>query len=201
MEIMISAACILGYEYKQDNEDFIIYNKQLYSYLKQFNTKISNKYLPDWAFYLSSRQARILLDSMILYDSSYNNLNNIYYTSSINLANDIMQLALHCGWSSNKSLYLKAGNDTLIDGRNAKSNYDIWRLEITKLNDNLEVNYDSIENQDNQIEEIIRDYNKPVFCLQVTGGVFYVRRNGKAVWTGNSRARGPTQLLTRRNLP
>ena len=27
--------------------------------------------------------------------------------------------------------------------------------------------------------------------------VFYVRRNGKAVWTGNSRARGPVTLLTR----
>lgn len=36
-----------------------------------------------------------------------------------------------------------------------------------------------------------------VYCLQVSSGVFYVRRNGKAVWTGNSRARGPLQILTR----
>lgn len=43
----------------------------------------------------------------------------------------------------------------------------------------------------------IKNYDKPVFCLEVPGGVFYIRRNGKAVWTGNSRARGPTQLLTR----
>jgi len=36
----------------------------------------------------------------------------------------------------------------------------------------------------------------PVFCLQVPSEVFYVRRNGKEVWTGNSRARGPRTLLT-----
>ena len=37
----------------------------------------------------------------------------------------------------------------------------------------------------------------PVFCLQVPSEVFYVRRNNKEVWTGNSRARGPRTLLTR----
>lgn len=41
------------------------------------------------------------------------------------------------------------------------------------------------------------DYEGPVFCLQVPSEVFYVRRNGKAVWTGNSRARGPRTMLTR----
>lgn len=54
-----------------------------------------------------------------------------------------------------------------------------------------------VNNGENKTEEIIKNYNKPVFCLEVNGGVFYVRRNGKEVWTGNSRARGPTQLLTR----
>jgi len=36
-----------------------------------------------------------------------------------------------------------------------------------------------------------------VFCLQVSSEVFYIRRNGKPCWTGNSRAKGPVQLLTR----
>jgi hypothetical protein len=37
-----------------------------------------------------------------------------------------------------------------------------------------------------------------VYCLSVPGEVFYVRRAGKPVWTGNSRAaNGPVVLLTR----
>ena len=40
----------------------------------------------------------------------------------------------------------------------------------------------------------------PVFCLQVPSEVFYVRRNGKACWTGNSRASGHVTTLTRQPL-
>jgi intein/homing endonuclease len=43
----------------------------------------------------------------------------------------------------------------------------------------------------------MHDYAGPVYCLQVSSEVFLVRRNGKAVWTGNSRSRGPMTMLTR----
>ena len=35
-----------------------------------------------------------------------------------------------------------------------------------------------------------------VYCLSVPGEIFYVRRNGKEFWTGNSRPRGPITMLT-----
>ena len=47
------------------------------------------------------------------------------------------------------------------------------------------------------VEDRIAHENCPVYCLTVPGEVFYVRRNGKAVWTGNSRAGGPVTILTR----
>lgn len=40
-------------------------------------------------------------------------------------------------------------------------------------------------------------YNGKVYCFEVPGHIFYVRRNGKAVWTGNSRSTGPRQAITR----
>lgn len=52
------------------------------------------------------------------------------------------------------------------------------------------------EINDDAFEEMI-DAKCPVFCLQVPSEVFYVRRNGLAVWTGNSRSRGPQTILTR----
>lgn len=182
INILISTINKLGYQYRQENDKFIIINEQLYAYMEQFNVQAPNKFLPEWVWSLSSRQARILLESIVLDDE--------YYTSSAELADNIMQLALHCGWSSNKS----------IVNKNTKSNYDTWKLEIIKFENTPPVNYIQIEKQNSQKEKLIKNYNKPVFCLEVPGGVFYVRRNGKAIWTGNSRARGPTQLLTRRML-
>jgi DNA-directed RNA polymerase beta subunit len=46
-------------------------------------------------------------------------------------------------------------------------------------------------------ELVIKIEKKPVFCITVPNEVFYVRRNGKESWTGNSRSRGPMTLLTR----
>ena len=37
----------------------------------------------------------------------------------------------------------------------------------------------------------------PVYCISVPNETFYVRRNGKPVWTGNSRNSGPVVQLTR----
>jgi intein/homing endonuclease len=54
----------------------------------------------------------------------------------------------------------------------------------------------SLENK----KEKIFYSEEPVFCLQVPSEVFYVRRNGKAVWTGNSRNRGPVTSLTKQPL-
>jgi hypothetical protein len=50
-----------------------------------------------------------------------------------------------------------------------------------------------------QIEEFI-PYIGSVFCLTVPNEVFYVRRNGYSVWTGNSRSTGPYSLVTQQPL-
>ncbi|AYV85569.1 MAG: intein-containing dna-directed rna polymerase subunit 2 [Satyrvirus sp.] len=178
IDVLIPAIKKLGYDYRQENRNFTITNKQLYKYMKQFSEE--NKFLPDWVWLLSSRQARILLESIILSDG----LNDIIITPSVKLADDLMRLALHCGWSCNKYLNIEASYD---------SSQDIWELEINK---SPNINRPEI-NHGYAHQQIIKDYNKPVFCLEVENGIFYVRRNGIPIWTGNSRARGPTQLLTR----
>lgn len=58
------------------------------------------------------------------------------------------------------------------------------------------LNKDGHINTEIDTTETMTDFKGPVFCLQVPSEVFYVRRNGKPVWTGNSRARGPRTLLT-----
>jgi DNA-directed RNA polymerase beta subunit len=123
--------------------------------------------LPNWVWQLNQNQCQKLI-----YNMTYPKDLECYYTSSIKLRDDFMRLCLHAGWS---------GNFT--------KDSDLWRVDIVKNNPSVNDNTDQIEQ--------LTDYTGEVFCLQVPSEVFYVRRNGKGVWTGNSRCRGPQTTLTR----
>jgi DNA-directed RNA polymerase beta subunit/intein/homing endonuclease len=82
-----------------------------------------------------------------------------------------------------------------------------WKLpELLKAKDikYYKALYYSVDNKTFEFNPANKDhidykYNwtGPVFCLSVSSEVFLVRRNGKAVWTGNSRgSHGPVILLT-----
>jgi len=90
------------------------------------------------------------------------------------LANDIQRLVLHVG-----------GHFAII---NKLESY----FEVSLYNGDIYVNP-----MEKETKEEMYDYEGPVYCLTVPTQVFYVRRNGKPVWTGNSRETGPVQLLTR----
>lgn len=64
---------------------------------------------------------------------------------------------------------------------------------------NLDIhkNHNSKPKQELEIIERVYDYEGSVYCISVPNEVFYVRRDGKPVWTGNSRASGPVVQLTR----
>jgi hypothetical protein len=192
----------LGFNYNiQDNgTKIIINNKQLWSYLEQFSLGASNKFLPNWVFQLSIRQVQILIHGMILGDGTYIGNRRFYYTTSKKLADQFSQLCLHAGYASTISTHLRAGNKTEIKGRPIISNYDVLKISIIETKMNPSVNHGHIEKQNIQIETVLENVKCPVFCLQVPSEVFYVRRNGKSIWTGNSRASGPVTKLTRQPL-
>ena len=188
----------LSYSYNCYDNVLRFCNKQLWKYLSELSVGASNKFLPEWVWKLSQRQCRILLTYMIMGDGSYDKSGSErYYTSSIQLADDVMRLALHCGWSANKYLHCKAGSKHIIREKTVITQYDVWRLGIVKTKNTPEVNHSHVKNQNIQKEYIIENFEGDVFCLQVPSEVFYVRRNGLACWTGNSRSRGPKTSLTR----
>uniref|UniRef100_A0A6C0CZ54 DNA-directed RNA polymerase n=1 Tax=viral metagenome TaxID=1070528 RepID=A0A6C0CZ54_9ZZZZ len=181
-DILTTVLNILGYNYIiTKDEKLILDDYQLHQYIQT----LSITELPEWVFTLSKYQVRILINGMLLSSDNQTNC-ELYYTSSVKLADQFQQLCLHAGWSSIISIYT-----TQING------IDILRINVNKKKLNPTVNRDQINTQ---TEQFIQNEKCPVFCLQVPSEVFYVRRNGKAVWTGNSRAQGHVTTLTHQPL-
>ena len=197
-EALYPAINKLGFHYNVNNEKLRINNKQLYNYMQEFSIGAPNKYLPLWVWELSKIQAQKLIHAMQLGDGTFSKrtCSTMYYTSSNKLADDFMRLCLHAGWSGMKSVHIKAGTVNYIKGREIITKNDIWRISVITTRNEPCVNHGHHKEQSIQVEEVY-DYKGPVYCLQVPSEIFMVRKNGKSVWTGNSRSRGPTAILTR----
>jgi len=151
-----------------DNKDIIEYIKNLDKYK-----------FPSWVWELSTNQCRILVKSMVSVKNEdiKNNFENMYCTLSETLADDMMRLLIHAGWSGIKSRYNK-----------------YWKITIIKNKNKPIINNPN----DKSNKENIYYYQGSVYCLSVSTEIFMVRRNGKSVWTGNSRgSNGPIVMLTR----
>ena len=140
------------------------------------------QFLPDWVWKLSAKQADALL-RVLVKDDPHMSLHTVHKQ----LADDVMRLCLHAGWSG--IIRTSDAKYTVVTARKSINQYVNMKLGYRK------------RAQDRQLEpqnERVYNYKGPVYCLTVPGEVFMVRKNGKAVWTGNSRAsNGPIVLLTR----
>jgi DNA-directed RNA polymerase beta subunit/intein/homing endonuclease len=177
----------LGHDYKLYGEKCEFSNAQIASYLRQFGKAI-NKFLPEWVFKLSRRQAQLLLHGLMLGDGYTRQTARQYYTSSERLVDDVQRLCLHAGYAGDKHFRFPAGTTSVKkDGSLITQNVDSWKVSIHYARVNPTVNHGHNKSQQIQ-EEYMYDFEGPVFCLTVSSGVFMVRRNGKQVWTGNSRS-------------
>ncbi|MFW9984953.1 MAG: DNA polymerase domain-containing protein, partial [Candidatus Odinarchaeota archaeon] len=148
----------LPFEFKDYGVNLTCNSKQLFSYLEQFQ-KSKDKFIPRDLLNLSSRQLRILFESMMLGDGWRG---RSYGTSSKDLADGFQELVLKMGYASTIS--------------NSKDFYNIY------------VSYQMLEpmqNKGNDHRSWI-DYEGKVYCVEVPNHLLYVRRNGKACWSGNS---------------
>jgi hypothetical protein len=141
----------MNFNYSIESGLINIDNKQLYQYL-------SVNFLPEYVWSVSKKEARWLLEGLLLGGDSW-----VFNTSSERLADDFQRLCLHCGYSTNKELYIK-------------------RIRMQVLNTS-----EVVVNRDIDKESWVQ-YTGKVYCLEVPGNIVYVRRNGKSYWCGNSRS-------------
>jgi len=175
----------------------------IYNELVTLSVGALNKYLPEYVWNLSQRQSRILLESLLQGDGSSMEYKGEaferYGTISVQLANDITRLALHCGYSGivkiseeptgiarigKRTLGSRAGQEISVTQQHTYYKVSI----ITKQNEpwiNKKVN-------DSNEEKII-DYQGKVYCIEVPSShTYYMREDthSPCLIIGNSSRHG-----------
>lgn len=91
----------MPFNYYEEGSNFVICNKQLWSYLRQFGDKYT-KYIPKEIKNLSKRQLKLLFDWMIKGDGYIRKSTGqiIYWTASDKLAEDFQEIVLKLGYIS-----------------------------------------------------------------------------------------------------
>lgn len=171
-------------KYTKDKKQIRVFDKQLWEYLSNFGNAY-DKFIPQEVLDLSPRQLTLFLDWFIKGDGHIEK--NKYtrtraFTCSPLLANNLQEIALKVGISA--TITNRGKRITQIKGRNIKSQYDALVINfskhpsISKHNKNTPL----IKTED----QYKRYYKGNVYCVEVKNHIIYVRRNGKAMWIGNS---------------
>lgn len=142
---------------------WIIQHPDVYAYLNM----IDRPFLPNWIFErLSTLQARTIINIVLAgygYDARTGTGNA--YSCATWMADELQRLALHAGYAARVDL-------DPINIR--KASLMLYRREPN------ETNY----------KHTTKRWSGHVYCLEVPSHMFYMRMNGKALWTGNSSRHG-----------
>jgi hypothetical protein len=148
----------------------------------------AQKYIPHLFFNLCKRQLEILYKAMMVGKGDKVEQRR-FWTSSVRLKDDFQELLLRIGYAGICQARDRKGLERPgSPGKMINSNYPTWTIGIWK--ERLTPKVSPIQakraNSSTKVREEIMAYQGLVHCVQVSSGVVYVRRNGKAVWCGNS---------------
>jgi len=176
----------------------------IYNALQPLSNGALNKYLPNYIWDLSQRQSNVLLDALMQGDGStmqYKGEDSFsrYGTISVQLANDVSRLAVHCGHSAIikiaeeptgiarvgvRTLGSRAGEPVSITQQ-----HTYYKVSIIKKQNQPYINK---KNNDTNIEALIK-YTGKVYCLEAPSShVYYMRESlhSPSVIIGNSSRHG-----------
>jgi len=179
---IIDAIETCGFEPKPCADGFKIYSKQLAQYLAEFGHSYE-KFIPRWVLGLRTSPLRVFLKELLKGDGDGERR---FYTSSKRLADDLQELVLKCGFAATIHSRAKPSVLPKIRGREIRSMREQFIIDIS---------YDQLTPQIWKGASY-EQYSGYVFDVTVPNHVLYVRRNGKAQWSGNSR-RQELQRYTR----
>ena len=175
----------LGYNpHLQKDGHIVIWSKDLWRVCKPLG-HANEKYVPEKLKEESRENLKSLLLAYLKGDGWNQDGQWLAKTVSKRLADDLQEVALKCGYAINLVNLGKTEGYSPKLKRTIKSRSDCWLMSfITKRCRPLFLGKEN-KNRRRTIEKW-EDYNGLVWCVSTNNGILYVRRNGKACWSGNT---------------
>lgn len=176
---IIKILSCLHLQYTKDPLFIHIHDIYLARYFTE-NITLRNKF-PPWVWGLNGKQAGTLLKYITLIANPVD--------ENSTMVDDIQRLAFHAGKSSIIRKFICNGtefNNFKIKNSNIKINQNTKESSKESSKENIKISPQILRYTPNFQKYV--PYTGMVYCCTVPSGVIYVRRNGKPVWTGNSRA-------------
>ena len=175
----------IGYHYNinKNSNRFVIYDKSLYYMLKSFGN-VYSKYIPFYIKKLNKKHLSFLLESLMLGDGRKNGKGFEYASVSKQLADDVQEIAIKCGYRS--SLYIEKRGYFKRIMKNKKKSFckDIHLVNVY----NYKSPYIPKPKKIN--------YSGNIACVTVDkNNIVLIRRNGTVLWSGNCRYIGDWSFL------
>ena len=101
------------------------------------------------------------------------------------LSEDVEELILKGGKTFSTSIIDNIGKKTIIGDRIIESKHLSYNINWLGHRNDVNISTKTINTSKNYIEKFIK-YNGKVYCATVPFNKLFVKRNGKAMWCGNS---------------
>jgi site-specific DNA-methyltransferase (adenine-specific) len=161
-----------------------IYDKRLTSYLMQFG-HAQDKFVPQVVKEASPRDIRTFLE---WYARGDGDKEGRIYTCSPRLIDDVQEIAMYAGWAADWSIAPNKKINGKIDGREIIAKRPQYIIRLLKCQTNPQVYSRMDEIAARTVMSKTEWGGRDVFCVELQKHhTLYVRRNGKAVWCGNTR--------------
>jgi hypothetical protein len=171
----------MGIKHQTKKDNIVFYNSAIGAYLiKNCGTGAKNKKIPVDIKNASLNIINEFLSAFVEGDGHeyQDGRGRYYYSSSERLIDDLQEILVKLGCSGKKSKVHLAGSETTIEGRLMTRKNDTYTL-YQKANPTDAWFYKN--------KDIIRKpYKGVVYCVETPLHTIMVRRNGYAMWSGNS---------------
>ncbi|RKZ86452.1 MAG: hypothetical protein DRQ39_05705, partial [Gammaproteobacteria bacterium] len=183
-----------NYTKHEGNGQYTFVSQQLFQHLKPLGN-VYEKQIPQYAKNWGTDLLSVLYQSLLDGDGD---AEKKYYTSSVRLRDDVQEVALKLGYSTLYRQTLTEGDTcTFTGGRQIIARADGWKVSVTDKRTEpwFDPNTYKGKHGERMVDESAYehyegwvDYDGEVFCAEVPNGLLIVRRKGRAIVSGNSKA-------------
>jgi hypothetical protein len=162
----------VNYHVSSDNQSFAFASKPICKELERFGKYAKNKFIPKDVKNWDTEHLELLIDTLVEGDGTWvkRGYNGHFVTSSPRLADDVMEVAIKCGYRATITKRISGG------GLVPYGSGIVYHVCICK------------KPNDTKTRQIGREYYKgQVYCVTVPPhNTVLIRHNGKTMWTGQS---------------